>query len=135
MSEENTEKSTPAKKGAGSAGAASKAAATPAPKSLRGTESLPAVVGTGDVDEVSVSAIVYRNLYAKKSLSVHHLQRRLNEIGYSSAYSDVDGYFADGTREALAQFAQDEGLDYVEPLPYALVEAIFEGDDNVRVVA
>lgn len=91
-----------------------------------------AVVGHGTQDSVFVSAMVYKNLYAKKSLSVHHLQRRLNELGYPDAYSDVDGYFGDGTRRSVAQFIANHGLQTTEQ-SLETYERIFEGDPNVEV--
>jgi hypothetical protein len=92
-----------------------------------------AVVGNGVVDTVRVSAIVYKNLYAKKSLSVHHLQRRLNELGYSGAYSDKDGWFGDKTKSALAKFQADNkvGADGVPDLK--TLKKLFAGDSNVEI--
>ena len=92
-----------------------------------------AVVGNGVVDTVKVSAIVYKNLYAKKSLSVHHLQRRLNELGYGEAYQDRDGWFGDRTKAALARFQADNkaGADGVPDLK--TLRKLFAGDPNVEV--
>jgi hypothetical protein len=101
-------------------------------------ESLPkpagdAVVGNGVVDTVKLSAIVYKNLYAKKSLSVHHLQRRLGELGYAEALSDKDGWFGDRTKLALARFQSSKkvGADGVPDL--ATLKKLFAGDPNVEV--
>lgn len=49
------------------------------------------VVSGDDVDLVRLSMCVYKNKHARKSLSVHHLQRRLTELGHPSAASDNDG--------------------------------------------
>jgi peptidoglycan hydrolase-like protein with peptidoglycan-binding domain len=93
----------------------------------------PAVVGNGAVDTVKLSSIVYKNLYAKKSLSVHHLQRRLNELNYSEAYGDRDGWFGDNTKSALARFQADNrvGADGLPDLK--TLKKLFAGDPNVEV--
>ena len=92
-----------------------------------------AVVGNGVVDTVKVSSIVYKNLYAKKSLSVHHLQRRLNELNYDEAYGDRDGWFGDSTKAALARFQADNrvGADGVPDLK--TLRKLFAGDPNVEI--
>lgn len=92
-----------------------------------------AVVGNGVVDTVKLSSIVYKNLYAKKSLSVHHLQRRLNEFGYSEAYQDRDGWFGDKTKKALAKFQLNNkvGADGVPDLK--TLNKLFAGDPNVEI--
>ena len=92
-----------------------------------------AVVGNGVVDTVKLSAIVYKNLQAKKSLSVHHLQRRLNELNYVEAYQDRDGWFGDRTKTALARFQADNkvGADGVPDLK--TLNKLFAGDPNVEI--
>lgn len=92
-----------------------------------------AVVGNGLVDTVKLSAIVYKNLQAKKSLSVHHLQRRLNELNYVEAYQDRDGWFGDKTKTALARFQADNkvGADGVPDLK--TLKKLFAGDPNVEI--
>jgi hypothetical protein len=93
----------------------------------------PAVVGLGEVDDVSLSSCVYKNLYARKSLTVHHLQRRLAELGYTDANRDKDGYYGDPTRFAVAKFqaANDiKGDGMVDADTFSL---IFKGDPNVRI--
>jgi hypothetical protein len=90
------------------------------------------VVSGKDKDDVRLSSIVFENIKAKKSLSVHHLQRRLNEWGYASAYLDRDGWYGTLTRDAVYEFQKDHGLN-VGTLDLATLNAIFEGDNNVRV--
>jgi hypothetical protein len=92
-----------------------------------------AVVGNGVVDTVNLSSIVYKNLYAKKSLSVHHLQRRLNELNYTEAYEDRDGWFGDKTKSALARFQASNkvGADGIPDLD--TLKKLFAGDPNVEV--
>lgn len=91
-----------------------------------------AVVSGKDKDDVRLSAIVFENIKAKKSLSVHHLQRRLNEWGYVSAYLERDGWYGTLTRDAVHEFQKDHGLT-VGDLDLATLSAIFEGDTNVRI--
>ena len=92
-----------------------------------------AVVGNGVVDTVKVSSIVYKNLYAKKSLSVHHLQRRLGELGYAEALSEKDGWFGDKTKLALAKFQQDNRVGAKGVPDLATLKKLFAGDPNVEV--
>lgn len=94
----------------------------------------PAVVGNNVVDDVVLSAIVFKNIYARKSLSVHHMQRRLAELGYDVASLDKDGFYGDRTKEALASFQADKQLPGDGNVDPATLTALFEGDPNVRVV-
>jgi hypothetical protein len=94
----------------------------------------PAVVGLGEVDDVSLSSCVYKNVYARKSLTVHHLQRRLVELGYTEANRDKDGYYGDLTRFAIAKFQSSNGIEgdgLIDAVTFAL---IFKGDPNVRIL-
>lgn len=92
------------------------------------------VVGNGVVDEVSLSKIVYKNELARKSLSVHHLQRRLNELGYTDAYADKDGYFGDKTRLAILKYQENNKFAVDGKPTKELLEQVFNGDPNVKVV-
>ncbi len=105
-----------------------------ASRKRRRPKSAPAVVGRGKTDEVSVSRLIPKNVRAKKSLSVHHLQRRLNELGYSAAYADTDGWLGDGTLLGLRQFAEAEGHEIGDILTFAVILDVFDGDANVTVV-
>jgi peptidoglycan hydrolase-like protein with peptidoglycan-binding domain len=91
------------------------------------------VVGNGVVDTVFVSRIVYKNLYARKSLSVHHLQRRLVELGYADAGRDKDGWFGDRTLNAVKQFQRGRKLPDNGEITLKLLSKIFDGDPNVEV--
>lgn len=93
----------------------------------------PAVVGLGEKDAVKVSSIIFKNEYARKSLSVHHLQRRLSEVGFVDAAKDKDGYFGDYTRRALRLFQQSAGLDPDGEVSLATLNKLFDGDPNVIV--
>lgn len=98
-------------------------------------KSAPHIVGNAPKDKVIVSRIVFKNIYAKKSLSVHHIQRRLNEVGYSEAFLDKDGWYGDRTKAALAEFQKDNGLSGDGDVTLETMYALFENDDNVIVVA
>lgn len=93
----------------------------------------PAVVGNGEKDVVKASSIIYKNEVARKSLSVHHLQRRLGELGYSDATRDKDGYFGPLTRRALVMFQQANNLDPNGVASVITLEKLFTGDPNVEV--
>lgn len=115
--------------------------AEPAPTLKRKTENAtelePAathVVGNGDKDEVYLKQCVYKNAYARKSLTVHHLQRRLAELGYSDAAADRDGWYGDLTKESVKAFQGDNKLDGTGVMDATTFERIFAGDPNVKVV-
>jgi peptidoglycan hydrolase-like protein with peptidoglycan-binding domain len=92
------------------------------------------VVGLGDKDEVLLAKCVYKNAYARKSLTVHHLQRRLGELGYGDAMADRDGWYGDLTKESVKQFQGDNKLEDTGIMDAKTFERIFAGDPNVKVV-
>jgi len=92
------------------------------------------VVGTGDQDEVHLDKCVYKNMYARKSLTVHHLQRRLADLGYGEASSDKDGWYGDSTMEAVKAFQGDNRLEATGVMDADTFRRIFKGDPNVKVV-
>lgn len=93
-----------------------------------------AVVSGGDTDPVYLDKCVYMNVYARKSLTVHHVQRRLAAMGYRDAGSDKDGWYGELTKKAVAEFQHDRKLDGDGEMNAATFEAIFAGDPNVTVV-
>lgn len=93
-----------------------------------------AVVSGEDQDPVYLKRCVYKDLTRKKSLSVHHVQRRLAEWGYPNANLDKDGYYGDHTVAAVQQFQNDHGLEGDGMMNSSTLKAIFSGDPNVRVV-
>jgi hypothetical protein len=103
-------------------------------KSSSAPASAYAVVGNGERDDVTLSKIVYKNLVSKKSLSVHHVQRRLNERGYTVAYLDKDGFYGDQTKTAMAQFQADNKLPETGLADMTTLLLLFENDSNVRVI-
>jgi hypothetical protein len=94
----------------------------------------PAVVGLGEVDDVLLSSCIYKNKYARKSLTVHHLQRRLSELGYTQAGLDKDGYYGDLTKAAVLEFQLANNLSDSGMVDAVTFELIFKGDPNVKVV-
>jgi hypothetical protein len=94
----------------------------------------PAVVGFGVFDEVFLDKCIYKNVYNRKSLTVHHLQRRLYELGYIVALKDKDGYYGDLTRSAVAQLQTDRNLAGDGLMTAETFELIFANDPNVKVV-
>lgn len=92
------------------------------------------VVGNGDVDEVFLKQCVYKNPYARKSLTVHHVQRRLGELGYSDATADRDGWYGDLTVAAVKAFQADKGFEATGKMDADTFTKLFAGDHNVRVV-
>lgn len=92
------------------------------------------VVGSGDKDEVYLKQCVYKNMYARKSLTVHHLQRRLAELGYSDAAADRDGWYGDLTKESVKAFQGDNKLEATGVMDADTFKRIFAGDPNVKVV-
>lgn len=109
-------------------------AVAPTAPAIRVPASAYAVVGNSDTDYVYPSKCVYKNMLHKKSLSVHHLQRRLMEWGYPDAYSDKDGYYGDPTKKSVAEFQSARGLEATGMVDYETLTLIFEGDTNVTVV-
>ena len=87
-----------------------------------------------DVDDVMLANCVYKNVYARKSLTVHHLQRRLIELGYKDADADKDGWLGDETVASIKEFQADKGMDVTGSVDADTFIKIFEGDVHVRVV-
>ena len=92
-----------------------------------------AVVSGEAKDEVFLANCVYKNVYARKSLTVHHLQRRLVELGYKEAYADKDGWLGDLTKLAITNFQKDKGLNATGQVDADTFKKIFEGDSNVNI--
>ena len=93
-----------------------------------------AVVGKGPRDVVYADRCVYKNPATRKSLTVHHLQRRLGELGYAEAASDKDGWYGDLTVSAVKAWQKDKGRAVTGLIADAFeLAALFEGDPNVEV--
>lgn len=94
----------------------------------------PAVVSNGRTDEVRLDACIYKNIHARKSLTIHHLQRRLAELGYAEASHDKDGWYGDYTRIAVAKFQEDKSFESTGIVDAATFLAVFDGDVNVTAI-
>lgn len=91
------------------------------------------ISATDEVDTVKVSAIKFKNIHARRSISVYHTQRRLKELGYAEAGADREGFYAEGTKAAMKKFQEQnklagEGMPDLETL-----QKLFDGDVNVKV--
>lgn len=91
------------------------------------------VVTDADKDPVYLSACVYMNKFNKKSLTVHHLQRRLVELGYKDAVGDKDGWYGELTHKAVAAFQKDNRIEATGLMNEKTMKAIFKDDPNVEV--
>ena len=87
-----------------------------------------------DVDDVMLANCIYKNVYARKSLTVHHLQRRLIELGYKDADADKDGWLGDETVASIKKFQADKGMDVTGSVDADTFNKIFEGDQHVNIV-
>ena len=92
-------------------------------------------VGGGDRDEVRLSSCVVKNPRARKSLSVYHVQRRLNELGYKDAYTDKSGWYGDLTVKAVREYQAANGLAGDGTVDKATLDHLFSDDPNVTVIA
>ena len=93
-----------------------------------------AAVSDAGIDEVSLKACVFKNPYSRKSLTIHHLQRRLRELGFDDAYNDIDGYYGDLTFESVKAFQKKNKLEGTGLMDEETFAAIFKGDPNVKVM-
>lgn len=89
---------------------------------------------TGMTDEVYLSKCVYENKFERKSLTIHHLQRRLEELGYKDVVGDRDGWLGELTMLSVNKFQEDKGLDVTDKsIDANTFTMIFSGDTNVNV--
>ena len=84
-------------------------------------------------DTVYLSRCVYKNMHARKSLTVHHLQRRLAELGFRDAYSDKDGWYGDLTMKAVKEYQESKGMNPTGLADADTFAAVFAGDRAVTV--
>ena len=91
------------------------------------------VVSGNATDDVFLEACVYMNKFARKSLTVHHVQRRLTELGFKDAGNDKDGWYGELTRISVAQFQKAKGIEGDGLMNAATFSALFAGDSNVTV--
>lgn len=107
----------------------------PAVKPKRSRPDLASYVVSGaDKDPVFLSACVYMNKFNRKSLTVHHLQRRLVELGYGDAAGDKDGWYGELTELAVKGFQTANAFEATGRMDAKTFEAIFAGDNNVEIM-
>lgn len=87
-----------------------------------------------EVDDVRVDACVFKNTFARKSLSVYHVQRRLAELGYRDAHTDKTGWYGDLTMKAVHEYQADNGLPADGVITIDTLRSLFNDDPNVRVI-
>jgi peptidoglycan hydrolase-like protein with peptidoglycan-binding domain len=92
------------------------------------------VVSGGDFDQVLLSQCEYESKNTRKSLSIHHLQRRLNELGFPDAINDKDGWFSELTLKSVQEFQRSKNLDVTSQMNEETLLAIFAGDPHIIVV-
>ena len=93
-----------------------------------------AAVSGGATDDVHFASCVFKNAYARKSLTIHHLQRRLNALGFADAYADEDGFYGDLTKLSIQNFQVARGLPISDVIDSTTFAEIFRGDANVVVI-
>ena len=90
---------------------------------------------TGSSDDVYLSKCVYENKYERKSLTIHHIQRRLEELGYKDVVGDRDGWLGELTMLSINQFQKDRGMEVTDKsVDTDTFLAIFAGDPNVNPI-
>lgn len=94
----------------------------------------PHVITNWDTDKVYLSQCVYNNKANRKSLTIHHIQRRLKEWGFKTAFTDKDGFYGDKTKKSVAEFQEFIGIEATGIINAETLTRIFEGDTNVTVV-
>lgn len=108
-------------------------AAEPKPKPRATSTVATHVVSGKDKDDVFLKQAVFKNPRARKSLTIHHLQRRLAELGYADAAADRDGWYGDLTKLAVEAWQKDNKVEPTGLMNAKTLEGIFAGDPNVRV--
>lgn len=86
---------------------------------------IPSDLGEGVV--VSMSRLVFENMFTKNSMSVIAVQARLVELGYGVAGNDRQGWLSDNTVEALKAYQKDNKLTGENPVSEETVVALFAG--------
>jgi peptidoglycan hydrolase-like protein with peptidoglycan-binding domain len=88
----------------------------------------------GDVDTVLLSSAEYKSTKSRRSLTVYHIQRRLDELGYHDAAADVSSYYGDLTRKSVSEFQERHQVGSRDGLIDAeTLSLLFANDENVRI--
>ncbi len=89
--------------------------------------------GTGS-DDVRLDMCIYKNPATRKSLSVHHLQRRLFECGFREAGTDKDGWYADATKRAVEAYQAANNLAVTGAVDADMLIALFADEPFINVI-
>lgn len=90
-------------------------------------------VSGDNTDDVHLCHCIVKNVYSRKSLSVHHVQRRLIELGFAVAAGDKDGWYGDSTISAVKAYQAANGLAGDGTVDAATLDHLFADDPNVVV--
>ena len=93
----------------------------------------PHTITENNRDVLDVNQIVVKNIFRKKSLTIHHIQRVLNELGYTSVNADPDGFYGDGTLDAVRAYQAQTKNDVTGVLTKEQLTLLFEHDDSAVV--
>ena len=106
----------------------------PAPRK-RAVKSGVGIVASGaDSDDVRLDMCIYKNPATRKSLSVHHLQRRLVECGFNEAGTDKDGWYADATKRAVEQYQAANNRAVTGAVDADMLVALFADEPFINVI-
>jgi peptidoglycan hydrolase-like protein with peptidoglycan-binding domain len=86
-----------------------------------------------EVAEVYEDKIIFKNIYAKKSMSVWQVQRRLNDLGYDAVRAAKPGYFEEITLKAVKEYRADKNLGDGE-IDAKFLKSLFAGDKAVKLI-
>jgi hypothetical protein len=86
-----------------------------------------------EVAEVYEDKIIFKNIYAKKSMSVWQVQRRLNDLGYDAVRAAKPGYFEEITLKAVKDYRADKNLGDGE-IDAKFLKSLFAGDKAVKLI-
>jgi peptidoglycan hydrolase-like protein with peptidoglycan-binding domain len=86
-----------------------------------------------EVAEVYEDKIIFKNLFAKKSMSVWQVQRRLYDLGYETVREAKPGYFEEITLKAVQDYRADKNLGDGE-IDAKFLKSLFAGDKAVKLI-
>lgn len=109
-------------------------APAPAPRKRAATSGAGVVVSGTGTDDVRLDMCVYKNPATRKSLSVHHLQRRLLACGFHEAGTDKDGWFADSTKLAVEQYQAANNRAVTGVVDADMLLALFADEPFINVI-
>ena len=106
----------------------------PAPRKRAAKSGVGIVVSGAGSDDVRLDMCIYKNPATRKSLSVHHLQRRLVECGFNEAGTDKDGWYADATKRAVEQYQAANNRAVTGAVDADMLTALFADEPFINVI-